>query len=75
MSRFSIARLLRTKQAKDMAEIIADIYKVGPLMYPNIFQCDDGSEFKVGVTKLLEKHGVKIQCVTTKIQTHSHSIH
>ena len=44
-----------------MAEMIADIYKVGPLMYPSIFQCANGSEFKVGVTKLLKKHGVKIQ--------------
>ena len=25
--------------------MIADIYKVGPLMYPKIFQCDNGSEF------------------------------
>ena len=32
VSRFSIARLLRTKQAKDVAEIIADIYKVGPFI-------------------------------------------
>ena len=32
VSRFSIVRLLRTKQAKDVAEIIADIYKVGPFI-------------------------------------------
>ena len=30
-------RPLRTKQARDVAEMIADIYKVGPLMYPKIF--------------------------------------
>ena len=29
-----------------MAEMIADIYKVGPLTYPKVFQCDNGSEFK-----------------------------
>ena len=34
-SRFKVARLLRTKQARDMAEMIADIYKVGPLTYPS----------------------------------------
>ena len=33
---------------------------------PKIFQCDNGSEFKSGVTKLLEKHNVDIQRVTTK---------
>ena len=36
-------------------------YKVGPLTYPKIFQCNNGSEFKGEVTKTLEKHGVKIQ--------------
>ena len=60
-SRFKVARPLRTKQAHNMAEMIADIYKVGPLMYSKIVQCDNGSEFKGEVTKMLEKHGVKIQ--------------
>ena len=46
--------------------MIADIYKVGPLTYPKIFQCDNGSEFKVEVTKMLENHEVKIRQVTTK---------
>ena len=36
-SRFKVARPLRTKQARDMAEMIANIYKVGPLMYPSTF--------------------------------------
>ena len=30
-SRFKIARPLRTKQARGVAEMIADVYKVGPL--------------------------------------------
>ena len=60
-SRYKVVRPLRTKQAKDIAEMIANIYKVGPLTYPKIFQCDNGSEFKAGVTKMLEKHEVKIQ--------------
>ena len=55
-SRFTVARPLRIKQARDIAEMIAYIYKVGPLMYPKIFQCDNGSEFKGEVTKMLEKH-------------------
>ena len=65
-SRYKVARLLRTKQARDVAEMIADIYKVGPLMYPSTFQCVNGSEFKGEVTKLLEKQEVKIWRVTTK---------
>ena len=45
-SRFKVARLLRMEQVKDVAEMIADIYKVGPLTYPKIFQCDNGGELK-----------------------------
>ena len=71
-SRFKVARLLRTKQARDVAEMIADIYKVGPLTYPSTFQCDNGSKFKGEVTKMLEKHEVKIQRVTTKC-SHTHT--
>ena len=65
-SRFKVMRPLRTKQAHDVAEMIADIYMVGPLTYPKIFQCDNGSEFKGDVTKMLEKNEVKIRRVTTK---------
>ena len=71
-SRYKVARPLRTKQARDVAEMIADIYKVGPLMYPKIFQCDNGSEFKGDVTKMLEKNEVKIRRVTTKYK-HTHT--
>ena len=46
--------------------MIADIYKVSPLTYPKTFQCDNGSEFKEEVTRLLEKDEVKIWRVTTK---------
>ena len=69
---FKVARLLRTKQVRDVAEMIADIYKVGPLTYPKIFQCDNGSEFKGEVTKMLEKQEVKIQQVTTNYK-HTHT--
>ena len=71
-SRYKVARPLRTKQARDVAEMIADIYKVGPLTYPKIFQCDNGSEFKGEVTKMLEKQEVKIQGVMTKYK-HTHT--
>ena len=60
-SRFKVARPLRTKQARNVSEMIADIYKVGSLKYPSIFQCNNGSEFKGEVTKMLEKQEVKIR--------------
>ena len=67
-----VARPLRTKQAHDVAEMNADVYKVGPLTCPKIFQCDNGSEFKGEVTKMLEKQKVKIQRVMTKYK-HTHT--
>ena len=71
-SRFKVVRPLRTKKARDVVEMIADIYKVGPLTYPKIFQCDNGSEFKGEVTKMLEKQEVKIRRVTMKYK-HTHT--
>ena len=71
-SRYKVARPLRTKQARDVAEMIADIYKVSPLTYPKIFQCDNGSEFKGDVTKMLEENEVKSWRVTTKYK-HTHT--
>ena len=78
-SRFTVVRPLRTKQARDVAEMIADIYKVSPLTYPKIFQCDNGSEFKGEVTKMLEKQEVEIRKKSKKVsndetQAYSHSI-
>ena len=49
---------------KDIVDMIADIYKVGPLSYSKVFQCDNGSEFKTEVPKMLEKHGVTIKSTT-----------
>ena len=71
-SRYKVARPLRTKQAKDVAEMIADIYKVGPLKNPKIFQCDNDSKFKGDVTKMLEKNEVKVRRVMTKYK-HTHT--
>ena len=43
------------------------IYKKGGVFkYPKAFQCDNGSEFKTEVRKLLEKHNVDIRVATTK---------
>ena len=52
--------------------MIADIYKLGPLTYPKIFQCYNGSEFKAEVAKMLENHEVKIRRVTIKYK-HTHT--
>ena len=70
-SRYKVPGPLRTNQVKDVANMISDIYKVGPLIYPKAFQCDNGSEFKSEVTKILEKHGVKMRCTMTKYK-HTH---
>ena len=47
--------------------------------YPKVFQCENGSEFKGEVPKMLEKHGVTIQSNDTmsndKVQVHSHLKH
>ena len=45
---------------------------MGPLTYPKVFQCDNSSEFKGEVIKLLEKHGVMIRHVTAKYY-HTHT--
>ena len=34
--------------------------------YPKLFQCDNGSDFKSDVTKLLKKHNADIRRTTTK---------
>ena len=59
---------MRTKKASDVEFLLKTIYedKKIPWNYPTEFQCDNGSEFKAYVTKLPEKHNVKIRCATTK---------
>jgi len=71
-SRYKVARPLKSKQAKDVSEMISDIYKVGPLTFPKVFQCDNGSEFKSNVVKLLQKNNVEIRNETTKFK-HTHT--
>ena len=54
-----------------MTEMIADIYKVCPLTYLMIFPIN-GSEFEGDVTRLLQKHKVRIKCVMSKYK-HTHT--
>ena len=65
-SRYKVARALKTKKASTVAFILEAIYEKGSLFkYPQVFQCHYGSEFKIEVTKLLEKHNVDIRRATT----------
>ena len=60
-------------QGNQVAFALEAIYKNGGVFkYPKTFQCDNGSEFKNEVTKLLEKHNVKIRRATTKYK-HTHT--
>ena len=72
-SRYKVARPLRTKYSSEVAFVLEAIYKKGGVFkYPKVFQCDNGSESKNEVTKLLEKHSVDIQRATTKYK-HIHT--
>ena len=39
--------------------------------YPKVFQCDNGTEFKSDVTKLLEKDNADIRRITKYTHTHT----
>ena len=72
-SRYKVARLLQTKKSTEVAFVLEAVFKTsGVFKYPKTFQCDDGSEFKGEVTKLLEKHNVEIRRATTKYK-HTHT--
>ena len=58
-SRYKVARPLMTKKSSEVAFLLETIYKKGGVK--KVFQCDNGSEFKNEVTKLLEKHNVDIR--------------
>ena len=59
-SRYKVARPLRTKKSSEVADMNKDIYKVAPLTYPKIFQCDNGGKFKGETRQILESHGVRV---------------
>ena len=68
-SRYKVARPLKTKKSNEVSFELEAIYKKGRVFkYPKVFHCDNGSEFKSEVTKLLEKHSVEIRRATTKYQ-------
>ena len=62
-----VTRPLRTTKSSKVAFVLETLYKKGGVFkYPKVFQCDNGSEFKNEVTKLLEKHNVDIRRATAK---------
>ena len=65
-SRYKASRPLKTKKASEVADMLRDIYKKGPLKYPQELHVDNGTEFKADVLKLMTEHDVKMVSVTTK---------
>ena len=65
-SRFKASRPLKTKKASEVADMLKDVYRKGPLRYPKELHVDNGTEFKVDVLKLMKEHDVKVVSVTTK---------
>ena len=53
--------MLKTAKTGKVALLLVAIYKKGGLFkYPNIFKCDNVTEFNSDVTKLLEKQNGEI---------------
>ena len=68
-----VAWPLRTKKSNKVAFALEATHtKGGVFKHPKTFQCDNGSEFKYEVIKLLEKHNVEIWRATTKYK-HTHT--
>ena len=72
-SRYKVARYLRTKKASEVAFVLEAVSKKGGVFkYPKTLQCDNGSELKNEVIKLIEKHNVEIRRAATKYK-HTHT--
>ena len=72
-SRYKVTRLLKIKKSREVALELKETYKKGgAFKYPKAFQCDNDSEFKNEMTKLLEKHNSEIRRATTKYN-HTHT--
>ena len=72
-SRYKVTRPLRTKKPSEVAFVLEAIYKKGGVLKnPKTFQCNNASEFKSEVARLLEKHNAQIGRATTKYK-HTHT--
>ena len=65
-SGYVASRPLKTKKAKEVAEMFKDIYKKGPLKFPEELHVDSGTEFKGDVLKLMKENNVPVKSVVTK---------
>ena len=65
-SGFKVSRPLKTKKAGEVAEMFKDIYKKGPLCYPEELHVDSGTEFKGPVLNLMRENKVEVKSVVTK---------
>ena len=65
-SGYAASRPLKTKKASEVAEMFKDIYKKGPLRFPDELHVDSGTEFKGDVLKLMKEHNVPVKSVVTK---------
>jgi len=65
-SGYKASRPLKTKKASEVADAFKDIYKKGPLRYPESLHVDSGTEFKGEVLKLMKEHNVPVKSVVTK---------
>ena len=71
--RYKVVKPLRTRKSSEVSSVLEAIYKKGGVFkYPKAFQCDNESEFKNEVKKLLEKHSLDIRRATTKYK-HTHT--
>ena len=66
------SRLLEPLRPRKQVRFHLSWKQGGGFKYHEVFQCDNGFEFKSDVTILLEKHSVNIQKATTKFK-HTHS--
>ena len=65
-SGYAASRPLKTKKASEVAEMFKDIYKKGPLRFPDELHVDSGTEFKGDVLKLMKEQNVPVKSVVTK---------
>ena len=65
-SGYAASRPLKTKKAKEVAEMFKYIYKKGPLKFPKELHVDSGTEFKGDVLKLMKENNVPVKSVVTK---------
>ena len=65
-SGYAASRPLKTKKASEVAKVFQDIYKKGPLKFPEELHVDSGTEFKGDVLKLMKENNVPVKSVVTK---------